>query len=55
MIFDSTSVANRLWRRSVREGLSSPEEAEPDQWFDDWQRDGVLIEDTFIWDNGTRR
>ncbi|MGO4511093.1 ImmA/IrrE family metallo-endopeptidase [Bradyrhizobium sp. 2TAF36] len=28
------------------EGLSSPEEAEPDQWFEDWQRDGVLIEDT---------
>lgn len=28
------------------ERLSSPEEAEPDQWFEDWQRDGALIEDT---------
>ena len=28
------------------ESLSGPEEAEPDHWFEDWERDGVLIEDT---------
>jgi IrrE N-terminal-like domain len=28
------------------EGLSSPEEAEPHQWFENWQGDGVLFEDT---------
>lgn len=26
-------------------GASGPEESEPDQWFEDWQRDGVLYED----------
>jgi hypothetical protein len=28
------------------ERLSTPEEAEPDHWFEDWERDGVLLEDT---------
>lgn len=31
----------------VRAGgaLTGPEEAEPDEWFDDWERDGALYED----------
>jgi hypothetical protein len=28
------------------ERLSTPEEAEPDHWFEDWERDGMLLEDT---------
>ena len=32
-------------RVRIGENSSGPEEAEPDQWFDDWQRDGLLYED----------
>jgi hypothetical protein len=38
---DSYSVRVR-----AGESLSGPEEAEPDAWFEDWERDGLLIEDT---------
>ncbi len=33
---------------SLRAGerLSGPEEAEPGQWFENWERDGSLFEDT---------
>jgi len=49
-------------RLRAGETRSVPEEAEPDQWFDDWERDGALVEDslhfaqwdqtlTFLWFN----
>jgi hypothetical protein len=33
----------------VREGENptGPEEAAPDEWFEDWERDGELFEDVF--------
>jgi hypothetical protein len=43
-----SSLPSESYSARVRAGekLSTPEEAEPDHWFEDWERDGVLFEDS---------